>query len=212
MEYWEGWNSLELNQMIRQLQPDIIINNRSCLDEDFSTPEEHIKADVRDWEACMTFNGISWGYVDSKQAQPYSYSSQQIIRMLNKVTAAGGNLLLNIGPMPDRSVPIEAEEPLIKVGKWLEENGNAVYGKKIGPKYQKTNGVCGTTFDGKKIYIWNWIWPDNGEMALGGFMSPLKEVKLLKTILTPILKSSFVQIISSLEFIYYANIISIYIK
>ena len=39
MESHEGWNSLELNQMVRSLQPDIIINNRSRLDEDFQTPE-----------------------------------------------------------------------------------------------------------------------------------------------------------------------------
>ena len=70
METWEGWDSLELNQMVRELQPDIIINNRSRLDEDFGTPEEHSTALEHDWEACMTFNGISWGYVDSAQAAP----------------------------------------------------------------------------------------------------------------------------------------------
>ncbi len=65
METWEGWDSLELNQHMRELQPHILINDRSKLPEDFGTPEEHIKAADRDWEACMTFNGISWGYVDS---------------------------------------------------------------------------------------------------------------------------------------------------
>ena len=38
MESWEGWDSLERNQRLRELQPDIIINNRSKLDEDFGTP------------------------------------------------------------------------------------------------------------------------------------------------------------------------------
>ncbi len=42
MESHEGWGSLQMNQMVRELQPDIIINNRSKLDEDFSTPEERI--------------------------------------------------------------------------------------------------------------------------------------------------------------------------
>ena len=55
MESWEGWDSLERNQRLRELQPDIIINNRSKLDEDFGTPEGHITALDRDWEACMTF-------------------------------------------------------------------------------------------------------------------------------------------------------------
>ena len=100
MENWEGWDSLELNQHMRSLQPDILINDRSHLPEDFGTPEEHITAADRDWEACMTFNGISWGYVDSKQAIPYSYNAQRILKMLSTCASGGGNLLLNIGPMP----------------------------------------------------------------------------------------------------------------
>lgn len=79
MQSWEGWDSLELNQHMRALQPEILINNRSHLPEDFGTPEGHVTAEDRDWEACMTFNDISWGYVDSKQAAPYSYTPQRII-------------------------------------------------------------------------------------------------------------------------------------
>ena len=180
METWEGWDSLELNQEMRALQPDLIINNRSKLDEDFGTPEEHLTALDRDWEACMTFNGISWGYVDSAQAQPYSYNAQRILRMLNTVTAGGGNLLLNIGPMPDGSVPVEAVAPLTAVGKWLAENGKAVYGKKPKSVYANSNGVCGASFDGTSIYLWNWIWPTGGEMAIGGFTTPVKAVRLVK--------------------------------
>lgn len=48
MENWEGWDSVALNQHLRSLQPDLIINNRSKLDEDFGTPEEHISAESRD--------------------------------------------------------------------------------------------------------------------------------------------------------------------
>jgi alpha-L-fucosidase len=180
MENWEGWDSLEMNQMVRALQPDILINNRSRLDEDFGTPEEHLTALDRDWEACMTFNGISWGYVDSAQSLPYSYNAQRIIKMLNTVTAGGGNLLLNIGPMPDGSVPGEAVEPLTIVGKWLVENGQAVYGKKLKSTYSNTSGVAGTSFDGSCVYLWNWIWPKGGEMALGGFMSPVRAIRLVK--------------------------------
>jgi len=180
MDHWEGWDSLERNQMVRELQPHIIIDNRSRLDEDFGTPEEHLTAMDRDWEACMTFNGISWGYVDSAQAVPYSYNAQRIIKMLNTVTAGGGNLLLNVGPMPDGSVPAEVVEPLTTVGRWLAENGQAVYGKKPKSIYSNASGVGGTSFDGKFVYLWNWIWPTGGEMALGGFTSPVTAVRLLK--------------------------------
>ena len=179
MESWEGWDSLTMNQMVRELQPHIIINNRSRLDEDFGTPEEHLTAMDRDWEACMTFNGLSWGYVDSKQAAPYSYNAQRILRMLQTVTAGGGNLLLNIGPMPDGSVPEEVQAPLQTVGRWLAHHGPAVYGDKPRSKFQSANGVSGTSWDGQRVYLWNWIWPSQGEMAIGGFMTPVKAIRLV---------------------------------
>jgi alpha-L-fucosidase len=185
MESWEGWDSLELNQHMRALQPDILINDRSHLPEDFGTPEEHITATDRDWEACMTFNGISWGYVDSKQAAAYSYNAERIIKMLNTCASGGGNLLLNIGPAPDGSVPQEVVAPLTQVGGWLKENGKAVYGKLVKNSGWTTsqfggNGVCGGSFDGKSVYLWNWIWPTGGEMGIGGYMTAPKAVRLLK--------------------------------
>lgn len=180
MENWEGWDSLTRNQRLRELQPDIIINNRSLLEEDFSTPEEKILAADRDWEACMTFNGISWGYIDPAQAQPYCYNAQTILKMLCQVTSGGGNLLLNIGPAPDGSVPTDAIEPLTQVGKWLEKNGAAVYGKKYPTPCNGTpNGVSSVTWDGEKLYVWNRITPLRGELILGGFDTPLKSVRLL---------------------------------
>ncbi|MCL1952728.1 MAG: alpha-L-fucosidase, partial [Oscillospiraceae bacterium] len=123
MQHHEGWDSVARNQRLRALQPHIIINNRSRLDEDFGTPEGRVEAEDTDWEACMTFNDISWGYIDEKQAQPYAYNAQRIIRMLNTCAMGGGNLLLNIGPAPDGSVPRDAAEPLEKTGQWLRENG-----------------------------------------------------------------------------------------
>ena len=185
MESWEGWDSLELNQHMRSLQPDIIINDRSHLPEDFGTPEGHIAPAARDWEACMTFNDISWGYVDSKQAAPYSYNAQRILKMLCKCSTNGGNLLLNIGPAPDGSIPAEAVEPLTTVGSWLKENGKAVYGPLIKNKGWLEsnfggNGVTEASYNGKSVFLWNWIWPTSGEMAFGGYLNAPKAVRLLK--------------------------------
>jgi alpha-L-fucosidase len=185
MESWEGWDSLERNQHMRSLQPDIIINDRSWLPEDFGTPEEHVTAADRDWEACMTFNGISWGYVDSGQAAPYSYNAQRILKMLNTCAGGGGNLLLNIGPAPDGSVPPEAVAPLTAVGKWLGENGRAVYGGLAKSKEWReasfgANGVSAASSDGKTVYLWTWIWPQGGEMAVGGYLVSPRRVSLLK--------------------------------
>jgi alpha-L-fucosidase len=185
MESWEGWDSLERNSALRALQPHLIINDRSRLPEDFGTPEEHVKASAdRDWEACMTFNGISWGYVDSRQAAAYSYNAPRILKMLNTCAAGAGNLLLNIGPQPDGSVPPEAVEPLTTVGRWLAENGAAVYGRKAkcspwpDPSFGG-NGLAGVSSDGPTVYLWTWIWPVGGEMAVGGYLEAPRAVRLL---------------------------------
>ncbi len=186
MNNFEGWGSLQRNQYLRTLQPDIIINNRSHLDEDFGTPEENIKPADRDWEACMTFNGISWGYVNSEQAAAYSYTPQRIINMLNTCSRNGGNLLLNIGPKPDGSIPDEVIEPLTKVGKWLSENGEAFYGihdKYVG-EYDDWFGGNGVTIETKKgntIYLWDRIWCGSSTIGIGGYKNSPKKITLLST-------------------------------
>jgi alpha-L-fucosidase len=183
MQNWEGWNSLEMNQKLRAIQPGIIINNRSRLDEDFGTPEEHVTPEKgRDWEACMTFNGLSWGYVDKEQVGPYSYNAQRILRMLSTCAGGGGNLILNIGPQPDGSVPPEAVEPLTTVGKWLAAYGECAYGKvsvSDAAWGHQCSGICGTSSKGNIVYLWNWIWPKDGELIAGGYTTPLKSAVVL---------------------------------
>lgn len=179
MESHEGWNSLELNQMVRSLQPDIIINNRSRLDEDFQTPEGKIVPAGRDWEACMTFNGISWGYLDSKRVRPYSHSAQQIARMLYEVTKESGNLLLNIGPRADGTIPEEAVEPLRKVGAWIEKNHGFLYGRKDA-KQIIYHGSSNVTFEGKKAHVWNFFWPEKDHtIYIAGIQNKLQSAYFL---------------------------------
>lgn len=183
MENWEGWDSLARNQRLRALQPDIIINDRSYLAEDFGTPEGHVSAQNRDWEACMTFNDISWGYVDEIQARPYAYTAPRILRMLNTCSRDGGNLLLNIGPRPDGETPADAIEPLTQVGEWLLRNGEAAYGKKLRGINFGGNGISSPSCsaDGKTIYYWCWIWPHGGSMSFGGYFDSPKSVTILGT-------------------------------
>ncbi len=180
LESAEGWDSLYRNQILRSIQPHIIINNRSLLSEDFGTPEGEIRPMDRDWEACMTYNDLSWGYVDSAQAAPYGYNAQRILKMLWRVTASKGNLLLNIGPAPDGSVPAEAVEPLTKVGQWLSVNGEAVYGRRDDSS-NANYWIRGTTRQKNRVWVWNWIWPDDGEFTLGGYRTKLVEARLTAT-------------------------------
>lgn len=181
-----NWDSVNRNYKLRQLQPDILINNRSRMPEDFFTPEDSLSAQENsDWEACMTFNGISWGYVDEKQILPYSYSANQIIRMLCKCSRDGGNLLLNIGPKADGSVPEDVIDPLLRVGGWLSENGEASYGVKMKVSGYEcgANNVsqCTVSPDAKTVYVWNYIWPSDGTMAFGGYRKPPRRISLLST-------------------------------
>ena len=186
MESWEAWDSLARNQRLRALQPDIIINDRSRLPEDFGTPEGKIRVMDRDWEACMTFNDIAWGYLDEEQALPYAYSAERILRMLNTCACNGGNLLLNVGPRPDGNIPSDAIKPLEMVGEWLKRNGEAVYGKLhpnllSGSWFRGGNGISGITYgeDLKAVYLWNWISPKDREMYFSGvFSKPVKVTKL----------------------------------
>lgn len=181
MQSWEGWDSVNRNQFLRTLQPDIIINNRSRIDEDFGTPEERLVPGEKDWEACMTFNGLSWGYVNSESAVNYSYSAQRIMNMLNNVAENGGNLLLNIGPKPDGSIPEEVIKPLTSIGAWLKENGEAFYGV---PRITKRIGGNGMTYEsqnGNTVYLWNRVWSGSSEMGLGGYVNAPESITLLAT-------------------------------
>ena len=171
----EGWESVEMNQMVRAIQPHILINNRSLLEEDFSTPEGRVQAAEagRGWEACMTFNDTSWGYMPS--AAPDGHSSRDIIKMLNTACAGAGNLLLNIGPAPDGSVPPESVDPLKTVGKWLQRNGEAVYGSL--DRGSLGGSACGGfSRKGKSVYFWVRCWPGR-EFGLGGYKTRLKSAQ-----------------------------------
>ena len=181
METHEGWNSLAMNQMVRSLQPDIIINNRSLLEEDFQTPEGHIRPMGRDWEACMTFNGISWGYLNAREVLPYSHSPQQIVRMLYEVTREAGNLLLNIGPEADGSIPGEALLPLTQVGRWIRKHHGFIYGRKDA-KQIIYHGSSSLSFAGNTAHVWNFFWPhEDHTIYIAGIQNRLNKAYFLAT-------------------------------
>jgi alpha-L-fucosidase len=175
----EEWESEKMNQMVRELQPHILINNRSRLDEDFGTPEENVTAEKegRAWEACMTFNG-SWGYMP---ISPDWRSVREVVGLLNGATAGGGNLLLNIGPAPDGSVPAEAVERLTAVGRWAEQNQEALYGAvdRVGDRMESMpTGLW--SINGNTAYFWCTRWPGE-ELAIGGLRTRVVKASRLAT-------------------------------
>ncbi len=113
------WRPEELNGMVRHLQPEIIINDRAGIPEDFGTPENVIVPQDRPWEACYTMND-SWGYARNDR----NYKSPgEILRLLGTCVAHNGNFLLNVGPDADGRFPPEAVDTLRHVGRWLRDNG-----------------------------------------------------------------------------------------
>jgi alpha-L-fucosidase len=170
-----AWDSYRMNAMARKLQPHIIINDRSQLPEDFGTPEEHITAAAGDraWEACMTFNG-SWGW---QQTPPEDWhSARKVIDMLRTCTAGGGNLLLNIGPHPDGSVPAEAVERLTAVGRWLKRYGPVLYGP-VDRAPAVTSALGNWTRKGNTLYFWCSRWPGR-EFALAAISGKLLSARV----------------------------------
>ena len=181
----EGWDSINRNYRLRKLQPDIIINNRSMIDEDFGTPEGYIASDGKHYfESCLTLTNLAWGYVDAAQAHEFMWTPKQLLRNLHLCTCKGGNMLLNIAPAPDGSVPDDTRELLVKTGEWLTVNGNAAYGEKFptAPIYSaNTLTAVSAESDLKTFYLWNWVWPKNGTLRFGGYMDAPKKISYLES-------------------------------
>lgn len=163
-----GWQAPKLIEMTRELQPGIIMNNRlysyqslkatsdaAGLDlrcGDFITPEKRLPAvsdSHVDWESCMTL-GNHWGY-NKNDAKAYK-DLPRLIRNLQRCAAYGGNMLLNISPMGDGSIPPEAVERFQRIGKWMKVNGESIYESVPAPHVQLPNEWYASQV-GKAIYI-----------------------------------------------------------
>ncbi len=169
-----GWESEKMNQMVFELQPDIVVNNRNLLPGDYSTPEQSTQAAKGDWESCMTTND-SWGYVhgDNNWKSPH-----HLIQNLVECARDGGNYLLNIGPMADGSVPESTARILIEVGQWLTRNGQAIY---TTDRCNFPHGdIAGFTRRGNTLFTHVYFWPGD-TVTIGGFTTRVRSAKLLAT-------------------------------
>jgi len=107
-----------LNEMIRSLQPGIMINDRGYDKGDYDTPERRVpegKRFERPTEANQSVGRQSWGY---REDEDY-YSHKLLMQSIDKIMAMGGNYLLNVGPKADGTFPVEAQESLRSVGQWF---------------------------------------------------------------------------------------------
>lgn len=132
--------------------PDGVINNRfdlvrqstGDLDCDFLTPEYSTEAPAgRKWEACRGM-GTSFGFNREETDATYTPAAE-LIRTLVDVVARGGNLLLNVGPTGAGDIPWAQANRLLSIGRWLEDNGHAIYATRPWVR------ASGTTADGLEV-------------------------------------------------------------
>ncbi len=162
---WTEGQGKDLYNFVRNLKPSIIINNRVGKGRggmqgmnkyknaagDFGTPEQEILEvfSKEYWESCITLNN-SWGY--SKEDQNWK-SPQTIINTFVDISAKGGNLLLNVGPKADGSIPVESVKNLEEVGKWLKINQEAIFKTTAIPHFKEGDNLrFSQTQDNKYVY------------------------------------------------------------
>jgi alpha-L-fucosidase len=171
----EQWQAAELHDMIRALQPNILINDRLPGFGNFNTPEQFIPPQPLDniWETCMTINE-SWGYnsVDTNFKSP-----RQIIHSLSEVAGKGGNLLLNVAPMGDGEIQPELLERLAVVETWMQANRESIIGTQPGLAPWQFYGP--STRKDDLIYL-HLLWKPYETISVRGL--PIKKIQSVYTL------------------------------
>jgi alpha-L-fucosidase len=135
----EQFRPNELFKMIRELQPNVVINDRCGVPADYDTPEQVVGAfkNDRPWETCMTI-GTSWSWKTGETLK----SAAESIRILVMTAGSDGNLLYNLGPMPTGQIEPRQAATLKQIGDWLKINGHSVYALDGGPYKPAGWGAC----------------------------------------------------------------------
>ncbi len=152
--FWDippGLNIPSFNELLRRLQPGILINDRGYGPGDYSTPERRVppgKRFTRPTEACQSVGRQSWGW----RADEDYYSDLFLMQSIDRVLAMGGNYLLNVGPRPDGSIAPEQARILRRIGSWFGRVREAWYGAEPASEYL-AHEECLLTRKGNSLYV-----------------------------------------------------------
>ncbi|ULL15342.1 alpha-L-fucosidase [Paenibacillus sp. H1-7] len=163
---------------VRSLQPNCLINRRVRRDGfgDYGNSGDnqlHIRINRRDWESIHTMNN-SWGY---KKTDHNWKSVKGILHNMIDVFSLNGNYLLNVGPTPEGEFDEKSKEILAGVGRWMNTNGESVYGTTGSPIGKPQWGRC--TAKGSKLYLHVFDWPASGKLIVPGLRSRIAKAYLL---------------------------------
>ena len=181
----KGKDAEQLIALARRLQPGIIIDNRTEIDQDIWTPEQYQPTEwirhpetgeLVTWEACQTFSG-SWGYYRDEMTWK---SPEMLIRMLVNTVSLGGNLLMNVGPTARGYLDYRAEAALAVYAEWMKYNSRSIYGCTMAEPEFETPTDCRLTQsqDGSRIYIHLFAYPF-AHLKLRGFSGKIEYAQFL---------------------------------
>ena len=151
----EMWDAENLTRMVRDIQPDILENNRASVPGDFDTPEQRLGnfQNWRLWETCMPL-AEEW----ANPRSPLKPLSQLVGSIVHNV-CCDGNIMFGFGPQWDGSFTEAQKTRLFELGNWLKQNDSSIYATRGGP--WKFSDWGGSTYRGTKVYLHIIQW--NGE-------------------------------------------------
>ena len=158
--WWTAADGQALYRYLRVLKPSLIVNERVKREKglgDFRTPEQTIPeaALPGDWESCLTMND-HWGYhAEDRHWKP----ARELIRSLVDIASKGGNLLLNVGPKPDGSLPWETRAGLKALGRWMRVYGESIYGSIGQPVFPRPPAISGAPPKPGFLFVHVFDWP-----------------------------------------------------
>ena len=175
----EEWDAPGIVAALRAHNPDVIVNSRIAGYGDYDTPELGVpvtRPDSRWWETCMTI-GDSWGF---RKRDTDFKSVDTILRMLVDCMSMGGNLLLDIGPRADGTIPEEEVAVLKELGRWTSRHAEAVYPTRAGIPAGHVQAYTTLNHAGDILYAYLPYAP-NESLEIKGLKSVIKRVRVVGT-------------------------------